>query len=221
MRFCKNCSVSLRNELEFCPLCGMKTVEGSDPAVDEDYPFVNPRLTKGFFIKSVTFSVIVAVILSFLIDHLLEFTGIWYLLVTTGLVYGWLTFITVMKNLRDPGGIVFSQVILASICCAVIDRLCGWLKWSVNYVIPGLVAAAAIAIVLCISIRPEKFRTYTIYQFFIALFGAVPLAVWHWGPAEIEWTAAASAAVAFFCFALILVFSHRHTRSELKKRFHV
>lgn len=221
MRFCKNCSVGLKNDLEFCPLCGMKTVERDNKACDEDYPYIKPRLTKGFFIKSVTFSVIVAVVLSFLIDHLLPHTGIWYLLVTAGLVYGWLTFITVMKNLRDPGGIVFSQLILASLLCSVIDRLCGWLRWSVNYVVPGLVAASAIAIVLCISIRPDRFRTYTIYQFFIALIGLIPVALWARGFSQIEWTALASATIALLCFAVILVFSHRHTRSELKKRFHV
>lgn len=220
MRYCKNCGVTLANDLSYCPLCDMETVDHGG-VCDEDYPYIKPRVTKGMFIKSVTFSVIVAVALSFLIEHLLPESGVWYLLVTVGLIYGWLTFITVMKNLRDPGGIVFSQLILASAACAAIDRLCGWLRWSVNFVIPGLVAAAAVAIVLCISIRPDKFRTYTIYQMVIAAAGIVPVALWLSGLSEIEWTAMAAAAVAILSFAVILVFSRRHTTSELRKRFHV
>ena len=220
MRYCKNCGVTLANDLSYCPLCDMETVDHGG-VCDEDYPYIKPRVTKGMFIKSVTFSVIVAVALSFLIEHLLPESGVWYLLVTVGLIYGWLTFITVMKNLRDPGGIVFSQLILASAACAAIDKLCGWLRWSVNFVIPGLVAAAAVAIVLCISIRPDKFRTYTIYQMVIAVAGIVPVALWLSGLSEIEWTAMAAAAVAILSFAVILVFSRRHTTSELRKRFHV
>ncbi len=212
--------MTLANDLSYCPLCDMETVDqGGD--CDMDYPYIKPRVTKGMFIKAVTFSVIVTVALSFLIEHLLPESGVWYLLVTAGLVYGWLTFITVMKNLRDPGGIVFSQLILASAACAAIDKLCGWLRWSVNFVIPGLVAAAAVAIVLCISIRPDKFRTYTIYQMVIAAAGIVPVALWLSGLSEIEWTAMAAAAVAILSFAVILVFSRRHTTSELRKRFHV
>lgn len=212
--------MTLANDLSYCPLCDMETVDHGG-VCDEDYPYIKPRVTKGMFIKSVTFSVIVAVALSFLIEHLLPESGVWYLLVTVGLIYGWLTFITVMKNLRDPGGIVFSQLILASAACAAIDKLCGWLRWSVNFVIPGLVAAAAVAIVLCISIRPDKFRTYTIYQMVIAIAGIVPVALWLSGLSEIEWTAMAAAAVAILSFAVILVFSRRHTTSELRKRFHV
>lgn len=221
MRYCRYCGVKLVNNQRYCPLCDMETVE-ADGGSAEDYPYVKPRLTRRMFIKSITFSVIVAVVLIFLIDHLLPYnTGVWYLLATVGLIYGWLSFVTVMKNLRDPGAIVFSQLILASLCTAAVDKLCGWYRWSVNYVIPGLVAAAAIAIVLCISIRPDKFRTYTIYQIVIAFIGLVPVGLWAVGFSEIEWTAVAAAAVALLCFAVILVFSHRHTRSELKKRFHV
>lgn len=198
----------------------METVE-TDGAFDMDYPYIKPRLTKRLFIKSTTFTVLVAIILSFLIDHLLPSSGIWYLLVSVGLLYGWFSFITVMKNLSDPGAIVFSQLILISLCTSAIDRICGWYRWSVNYVIPGLIAAAAIAIILCISIRPDKFRTYTIYQMVIALTGFVPVVFWLCGLSEIEWTAVAAATAAIFCFAWILVFSHRHTKSELKKRFHV
>lgn len=221
MRYCRYCGVKLVNDQRYCPLCDMETVE-SDGGSAEDYPYIKPRLTRRMFIKSITFSVIVAVVLIFIIDHLMpQKTDGWYLFATVGLIYGWLTFVIVMKNLRNPGGIVFSQLILASLLTAAVDKLCGWSRWSVNYVIPGLVAAAAISVVLCISIRPDKFRTYTIYQIVIAFIGLIPVIFWAVGFSEIEWTAVAAALVALLCFAVILVFSHRHTRSELKKRFHV
>lgn len=220
MRCCKGCGVKLANDLPYCPLCDMETVK-LDDSFEEDYPYIKKRITRRLFIKSVTFSALAAVLISFIIEHLLPESGNWYLIVTACLIYGWLSFLTVMYNLRDPGGIVFSQLILVSLLTSVIDRLCGWLRWSLNYVVPGLVAAAAIAIVLCISIRPDRFRTYTIYQMVIAITGVVPVALWFWGLSEIEWTAVAAATVALFCFALILVFSHRHTKSELKKRFHI
>lgn len=219
MRYCKSCGVKLANDLAYCPLCDMET-QKLDSSFEEDYPYIKNRLTRRMFIKSVTFSAIAAVAISFIIEHLLPESGNWYLIVTASLIYGWLTLLTILCNLRDPGGIVFSQLVLASFITISLDRLCGWYRWSVNYVVPGLVAAAAIAIVLCISIRPDRFRTYTIYQMVIAIVGTVPVLLWFTGLSEIEWTAVAAATVAVFCFAVILVFSHRHTKSELKKRFH-
>lgn len=220
MRYCKYCGVNISNDIDYCPLCDMET-STVDDNYDEDYPYVKQGLTKKLFVKSITFTVIVGIALSFLIDHLIAFSGIWYLLVTVGLIYGWLSFISVMRHLRDPGGIVFWQLILISLCTSAVDFICGWYRWSVNYVIPGLIAASAVAVILCISIRSDKFRTYTIYQMIIAVFGFIPVFLWFIGLSEIEWTAVAAAAVAIFCFMWILVFSHRHTKTELKKRFHV
>ncbi len=220
MRYCKNCGIKLANDLEYCPVCDMATTE-LDGEYSQDYPHVKKRFGGGFFFKAVTYTVVVTIILCFLVDHLIPYSGSWPFFATWGILYGWLTFAVVLRRPNDPGAVVFSQLLLLSFLTVAIDMLCGWLKWSVNYVIPGLVTAAAIAIVLCIALRPDRFRAYTIYQMFIALAGLVPVFLWLGGCSEIEWTALTAAAVAVLCFTTILVFSHRHTTSELGKRFHV
>ena len=87
--------------------------------------------------------------------------------------------------------------------------------------IPGLIMAAAVTIVLCILIRPVKYRAYTLYQLVIAVLGVLDVFLWIAGFSDIEWPVVAAAGVSWLCFAVTIVFSSRSTRSELRKRFHI
>ena len=73
---------------------------------------------------------------------------------------------------------------------------------------------------LCIVIRPIKYRAYTLYQLVITILGALALMLWFIGAAEVEWPSVMAAAVSVICFAAMVVFADRSTRNELHKRFH-
>ena len=135
--------------------------------------------------------------------------------------YGAFVDILMDADTRNPGSVTLCQLLTVSGFCFIIDYLTGFRRWSVNYVIPGLIMAAAVTIVLCILIRPVKYRAYTLYQLVIAVLGVLDVFLWIAGFSDIEWPVVAAAGVSWLCFAVTIVFSSRSTRSELRKRFHI
>lgn len=219
MRICRNCGVKLENDLTFCPLCDMETTK-TDDSFAESYPYIKMRFSRKLVIRSVTFISVVVAALSFLINHLVPTESPWALITAGAIVYIWLSFMNLIRNTRNPGSILLCQLLTVSGLTFVIDYLTGWRRWSVNYVIPFLIIAAAIAIVLFIAIRPLKYRAYTIYQLVIAVLGVLAVLLWILGCSEIEWPVVAAAATSVICFLAMFVFSDRYTKNELRKRFH-
>ena len=80
---------------------------------------------------------------------------------------------------------------------------------------------AALAVTLMIVIRPARYRSNTIYQLVIAIFGVFSVLLWMLGWSAVEWPAVAASGVSLLCFSAMLVFSTKRTHHELKKRFHV
>lgn len=219
MRICRHCGVKLENDLDFCPLCDMET-ERIDDEYSLDYPYIKSRFSRRMFIKTLTFMAIVLAAVSLLINHLVPTESPWAFITAAAIIYVWLNLMNLTRNARNPGSITLWQLLTVSGLVFVIDYLTGWHRWSVNYVIPFLIMAAAVAIVLCIAIRPVKYRAYTLYQLVIAILGVMAVFLWVFGFAEIEWPVMAAAATSAFCFAVMAVFAGRLTRNELRKRFH-
>ncbi|MCI8388659.1 MAG: hypothetical protein HFE63_09365 [Clostridiales bacterium] len=220
MRICPNCKVSIENDLDYCPLCDMETDKVSDD-FELDYPYIKTRFSRRLFAKIVTFLAVVFAAVSFLINHLVPTDNPWAFITAAAIAYIWLNLMNLISNARNPGSITLWQLLTVSGLTFVIDYLTGWHKWSVNYVIPALIMAAAVAIVLCIAIRPVKYRAYTLYQLVIAVLGVLAVLLWIFGYSDVEWPVVAAAATSLLCFAAMVVFANRYTRNELKKRFHV
>lgn len=220
MRLCRNCGAKLANDIENCPLCDMQTVK-TDGKFDDEYPYIKSRFTRGLLLRLITFIAAVFIGVSILTDHLVPTGSPWALIVIAAIVYGWISAMNVLRYTPNPASIVLCQLFCASGLLFIIDYMCGWYRWSVNYVIPFLIMGAAVAITLMIVIRPMKYRAYTIYQLVIAVLGVLSVCLWIFGYSEIEWPVVVSAFVSLLCFATILVFAHRRTKNELEKRFHV
>ena len=219
MRYCPHCKVKLENELEFCPLCDMET-EPADGETADEYPYIRTRFSRRLLIKTITFLSVVIAAVSFLINHLVPTDSPWVFITAAAIVYVWISMMNVIRNARNPGSIMLCQLLTVSGLTFVIDYLTGFHRWSVNYVIPFLISGSAIAIVLCIVIRPIKYRAYTLYQLVITILGALALMLWFFGAAEVEWPSVMAAAVSVICFSAMIVFADRSTRNELHKRFH-
>ncbi len=220
MKQCRHCGIKIASDLPRCPLCDMETA-ALDADFAADYPYVKSRFTRSLTVRLVTFLAIVVAGLSFFINHLVPSDSPWVYITAVAIVYVWISMINLVSNLRNPGSVILCQLLSASGLLFGIDFLTGWHKWSVNYVIPFLIIGAALGIVLCMLIRPLKFRAYTIYQLMIAVLGVLSLLLWFFGAADVEWPVEAAAIFSLLCFLSMLVFADRRTRNELHKRFHI
>ena len=113
---------------------------------------------------------------------------------------------------------------IATIGLAALAGVCGIpivVEWGRKAGLIHFAAVAALALLLMIVIKPRRYRAYTIYQLVIALLGVLSIFLWVFGMSDVEWPVMAAAGVSLLCFLTMLVFSHRRTGHELKKRFHV
>ena len=219
MRYCRHCGVMLENDIGLCPLCDMET-EKRDDSFELAYPYVKSRFTRGLLIKMITFLAIVFAGVSLLIDHLVPTGNPWAVITVAAIVYVWYSAMAVLRETPNPASIMLAQLYGVSGLTVFLDYITGWYKWSLNYVIPGLIIAAALATTLIIVIRPMKFRAFTIYLLVIAVLGVLSILLWLFGFSE-EWPVVTAATVAGLCFLTVLVFFRRKTGNELQKRFHV
>ncbi len=220
MRFCRHCGVKIQNDLLRCPLCDMETVI-TDGEFSSDYPYIKSRFGRRLLLKLISFCVIAVIGASLLVDHLVPTDSPWAPITVAALVYVWVSALNVLSKIPNPASIVLCQLVSAGALCFVIDMLTGFHRWSVNFVIPALVAGASIALTVFISVKPAKYRVYTVYQLVIAVLGLLSVLLWVFGYSDIEWPVEAAAFVSILCFLAVTVFSRRKTGTELKKRFHV
>ncbi len=220
MRYCSHCGVKLANDIEACPLCDMQT-EQTNGDFALDYPYVKSRFSRGLLLKLITFTALVFLAVSFMVDHFVPTTSPWVFIVAAAVIYLWISAINVLRHTPNPASIILCQLISVGGLTFAIDFLTGYYRWSVNYVIPFLIIAASLALTLMMLIRPLKFRALTIYQLVIAVLGVMSVLLWILGWSEVEWPVETAAFISALCFLLTLVFSSKRTKSELKKRFHV
>lgn len=220
MRYCSHCRAKIENDIERCPICDMETAK-LDDSFEISYPYVKSSFTKGLLIKLITFTAVVILGISFLVHHLVPTGNKWAFITAAAVIYAWVSAINVLRYTPNPASIVLCQLFSVSGLAFSIDWLTGYFKWSVNYVIPFLIMAAAVTTTLMIVIHPVKYRAYTVYQLIIAVMGLLAVILWIFGFSEVEWPATAAAFTSALCFFAVLFFYRRKTENELKKRFHV
>ena len=220
MRYCRHCRVKLTGDLPYCPLCDMKT-DVTDEVFEEDYPYVHSRFSRGLLLKMITFIAVVFVAASLMINHLVPTDNPWAFITAAGILYAWITAMGILKSTPNPPSLLLMQLFTVSGLTVLIDYLTGWYHWSITWVVPGLIIAAALAILLMIVIVPHRYRAYTVYLLVIAVLGVLSIFLWVFGVSDVEWPVMTAAGVSLLCFVTMLVFSHKRTTSELTKRFHV
>ena len=220
MRFCRHCGVKLANDIEKCPLCDM-TTEKTDDSFSLDYPYIKSRFTRSLLLKLITFCAVVCAGASVIVDHLVPTGSPWAIIAVAAIVYLWISSMNVLRYTPNPASIMLCQLFGVGGLTFAIDYLTGYYRWSVNYVIPFLIMAAAVATTLMILIKPMKYRAFVIYLLVVAVLGVLSVLLWIFGYSEIEWPVVTSAWVSAVCFFVVLVFSRRRAENELKKRFHV
>ncbi len=220
MRLCRHCGVKIANDIVRCPLCDMET-EITDDSFAIDYPYIKSRFSRGLLIKLITFIAVVFAGASLLVDHLVPTGSPWAFITVVAIVYVWISAMNILRYTPNPASIMLCQLFCVSGLLFVIDYLTGYYRWSVNFVVPFLIMAAALATTLMILIKPMKNRAYIIYLLVIAVLGVLSVLLWIFGWSEIEWPVVTSAWVSAVCFFVVMVFLHRRTKNELHKRFHV
>lgn len=224
MKTCTHCGITVNAPRKLCPLCQgqLKSEPGVSQQEEEAFPIV-PTYYQQFtlFFRILIMASIAAGAISIVLNLLISNSVWWSLIVIAGIVFIWLTVITAVKKRTNLPKNILYQIVLIGITVFVIDYLTGWLKWSVNYVIPSLCLSAMIAIAVIAKIQRSRINEYAVYLLIDGVFCLAPLLLLCTRVTTVLWPSLISIASSIVFLSGILIFTGLNLKGELKRRLHL
>lgn len=222
MRRCKNCRVTILDNVMVCPLC-RSVLEGEREAEHAPmYPDVKSAARiLNLIVKAYTF---VAILTegALIAANIRFYRGLWWSAISgIAILYLYLTLrFSIQKN-RGYRRTILLQVLGATLLAVGIDFIVGYQGWSVNFVVPGAILLLDLAIFILMMVNKSYWQSYILMQMFTVLLSVLMLIFWRRGiishPAAAVVAAGASAALLLGT----LIFGDRKALNELKRRFHM
>lgn len=167
MQYCPKCRVRIRGHKERCPLC-LGELTDTDGTADSgaDDPFVRlprPQVSSLFLIRLVSF-VCILLMISFGTVYLVTgFIQGWALIVLTGILVGWVDFLVAVYYRNDIIRMQTVQTYIIMLLCILIDRMTGFLGWSLAWVTPGLFIFLILLTFLLADMQDMELQDYILY----------------------------------------------------------
>lgn len=234
MKECPRCKVHILTNRMTCPLCTavLKPSSKETSLVPSKFPPYKPSdaIKRNFVLRLLLFISIVIGGVSLLVNLLLIETGLWSLIVISGIIYLWILIkYTIMTNYNISLRLLF-QAIAVTIFVFAIERFIPLLTkepmgthWALEYVMPFVMIATSLAITILIFIRPLKYREYVFYLFCMSILGFIPIIFYLLKLIEPHGFIPSLICAAYSVITLLgmFFFGDRTTKDELIKRFHV
>jgi hypothetical protein len=205
-----------------CPLCDESLEnKGNSLTAYPEYQNVRHKMMitadRVLLFMTVASSIILAAINWFTFDLRPE---LWSFMPLVSILAGWVTLKNIFFSRKYVGGKILIQFGLVVIFLLVADIYSGFEKWSTNYVIPFLMMFVTLLLLIIAAARKSLWQDYLGYllaAFFISL---SPLPLYLFGFASIFWTGIAAMLFSLLMLIGMFIFSDKHFKEEMKKRFH-
>ena len=221
MSRCNNCKIEILDDACVCPLC--RCVITKEGGVENKYPDIYDRLERfKLAIRIYAFCAVVVQLALFYINYKTS-PGYWWSIITFfGLAYAYLT-MAVLIDSEHMGYRMKTFVGVAGLLCMVvhIDVVSGYLRWSFNYVMPGLVLGVAAAIlVLMLMVNRRSWQSYIPVQMWLIVISLCQYVLYALGFATKHLLINISVMVSIALFLGTLIIGGQKSLSELRRRFH-
>ncbi len=226
MRTCPECKVLVGGSGTRCPLCG-GVLTGADDgtAAEPMYPefgsAVKRRDPFPFLAKLSAFLSIIGVSVCVLINLLVSGRMSWSLYIVGGVIAAWLT---VGLHLLARINLNFQLLIdlcAVSLYMVLIDRLTGWHRWSIDYVIPILYIGIMITTVVLALVFRVFWREYILSLVAVCVLGTGPLLIFLNGSSPIRYLCLAAALLAGALMIGLLFFAGGKLSSEWRRKMNI
>lgn len=221
MKYCSDCNVKIRNDIQKCPLCDSSKLDIIDNFFVVDYPKISPVGYFFIYKRILLFLLIVSSGVCLIINYIVSNTISWSLIVIFGSLYIWGSLDNSIKKMKNFGDIVMYQTFLLSCLVFVIDFATDFNRWSINYVLPFIFVVAILMINFALIIRPSIVIYNIVYLLLASILGISPIFMIIFGKVTIVWPSIVSVICSIFTIIGMFIFINKQTRSEIKKRFHI
>ena len=219
MKYCHQCSVSIQDSDQKCPLC-QNTLSGlKEPNSYPTIPILFAHYSLLF--KILAFISLSIVVICLIINLSLVNSGYWSVFVILGVIYFWTIFLIALREKNRLFKNIFWQTFLISFFSIIFDFATGWHGWSLNFFLP--IASATALLILNIltltkKIVPEHYLIYTILVIFL---GILPMILLLMGLITISLPTNLCLGISLLTFFKLIIFNGRDLLAEIYRRFHI
>ncbi|NLD20255.1 MAG: hypothetical protein GX663_08450 [Clostridiales bacterium] len=220
MKYCDNCRVSVRGDLQHCPLCQSRLSGVSEEKAC--YPEVHTVYSqyRGFF-RMLLFCTIVGGVAASAVNILLRQTGHWALYVLVGLAGFWFSLYYAVKQRKSLPQNITTQAIFISFLCVLFDFLAHWNGWSLSYAVPLIFTVAMLSMALLSKLTNIPANEYLICLILDIVFGFIPILFYALGLLYENIPSVICISCSIVCLSGIVLFQGKEIRQELTRRFHL
>ena len=225
MKACDDCRVQVDGDHEFCPLCGSHLHSAEPfgyPLPHNHYPDLRDQTAStNFVLRVLLFITILGCTLSVLVNLMVDVSFLWCLIVLAAAAYLWLTIPPLLRRGVNYTRRILFQALFTSLLVVGLDIFLGYQGWSVDYVVPGLLAAGIVSIGMMVVFNRLQWVQYVLYQVIMGLFGFIPLLLYFLGIAHSLVMVLVAAGLGLASILVTMVFGDRSIKTEFRRRFHL
>lgn len=221
MRYCSSCRVTVTGVRARCPLC-QNLLTGNIAPETEVFPRLPaPRYSRQLLYKLVNLAAVVSMVVCLAVNWMLPEQGAWSVFACAGILAAWVTTAVGISQRRNIIKNITWLLFLISLLTILLDRMIGWLGWSLDYVFPCLcVASMASMIVLSLAMHIPP-NEYLVNLVLASAYGVVPLVFVLTDTVGVIYPSVICVAVSVIIVAWLWIFEGKGIRRELKKKLHL
>ena len=226
MKTCPECHVKVGGPLQLCPLCGAKLQPCEPRETDEliypdfsqpvKHPDRFPFLAKLFaFVSGIV--ILVCGSINLLLNHQLT----WSLYVIGAVICGWTSVGVHLLSDINLNNKLLADLLSLSAYLILVDKLTGWTRWSVHYVIPILYIGVMLTVIILALIFREFWREYILSLVTVCVMGIGPLLIFFSNDSPIRYLCLAAVMMAGILLLGLLYFTGDKLFSEWRRRMNL
>ena len=226
MKSCPECNILVGGSSVNCPLCGSKLLitDNNDNETDLYPDFSQPSKRRGkfpFLARLFAFISLITIMICGLINLLVDHRLSWSLYVIGGIVALWASVgVHLLTNINLNNNLLLDLCAL-SLYLLLIDKLTGWQKWSINYVIPILYIGVMIATIILALVFRDYWREYILSLVSICILGLGPLLIFFTNKSPMRYLCLGAALLAAALMVGLIYFAGGKLFSEWKRRMNI
>lgn len=220
MKKCNFCKINILDNTEACPLCG-GVLEGSTSGV-EMYPNVQKK-TKviHFLFKLCLFITLITSVLCLQINYKNGFYFKWSFIVVGCFVYALLFLYLFIKEGTGYRIRTFIGALGGFLLLLLIDYICGFARWSLNYALPFCILAVDISFVILMIVNRRNWQSYILLMGTFFLCSIVPVILYFCDAITNPIPSQITFFITLFLFLGVVIFGGQRVRQEIKRRFYI
>ncbi len=226
MKTCPECHVLVSGTGQNCPLCGAK-LQPSDKTGIEDslYPDFSPtkkqRSRFPFLAKLFAFLSVITILICGMVNLIVDHHFSWSLYVIGAIVCLWTSVGFHLLTNVNLNYKLLMDLLSLSAYLILVDKLSGWTRWSINYVIPILYIGVMITVIILALVFRKFWREYILSLVAICVMGVGPLLIFFYSDSPLRYLCLAAALMAAVLMIGLLYFAGGKVFSEWKRRMNI